>query len=289
VTVESGGSLPGGREIVLRAACPVLRAYVRGYCGYAESAASSVRRVQPSSSTVGLIIGFGPPVGITYPRHSGSSPARFTSFVAGLHATYAVVESSGRQYGVQIDLTPIGAHLLLDVPMVSLANRVVELDQVLGPFAAQLAGQLFDAQTWAARFDVLDAALVRRLPSGREPSPVTDRAWRRLTDTSGQLSIGMLTAELGVSRQYLAARFRDEVGLPPKTVARILRFQRAIDLLGPDDAQLTQVARDCGYFDQAHFNRDFQELAGSTPTDFRARRLADGAGVLAAEGRSPGG
>ena len=90
----------------------------------------------------------------------------------------------------------------------------------------------------------------------------------------------MLTAELGVSRQYLATRFRDEVGLPPKTVARIVGFQRAIGLLGADHAHLKRIAHDCGYYDQAHLNRDFRELAGSTPTEFLARRLPDGAGVL---------
>lgn len=258
-----------------------MRACVRGYCGYSEGTAGRlVRRVEPSSGTVGLVIGFGPPVCIAYPHHGGSSPARVTSFVAGLHTTYAVAESTGRQHGVQIDMTPIGAHLLLDVPMASLANRVVELDQVLGPFATQLAEQLFDAADWPARFDVLDAAIAGRLASAREPSPVTGWAWRRLTDTGGRLSIGMLTAELGVSRQYLATRFRDEVGLPPKTLARIVRFERAIGLLGADAPRLTRIAHDCGYYDQAHLNRDFRELAGSTPTEFLARRLPDGAGVL---------
>jgi AraC-like DNA-binding protein len=272
--------VPVRREIVLGAACPALRAYVRGYCGYSESTAGLVRRVEPSSGTVGLVIGFGPPVAIAYPRHGGGSPARATSFVAGLHASYAVAESSGWQYGVQIDMTPIGAHLLLGVPMVSLANRVVDLDQVLGPFATEMAEQLFEAADWQARFDMLDTAIARRLASAREPSPVTGWAWRRLTDTCGQLGIGALTTELGVSRHYLATRFQDEVGLPPKTVARILRFQRAVGLLGADDARLTRIAHECGYYDQSHLNRDFREFAGSTPSEFIARRLADGAGVL---------
>ena len=280
VMVVLCGSVPVRREIVLGAACPALRAYVRGYCGYFESSAGLVRRVEPSSGTVGLVIGFGPPVGIAYPRLGGASPACVTSFVAGLHACYAVAESTGQQHGIQIDMTPIGAHLLLDVPMVSLADRVVDLDQVLGPFAAELAEQLFEAADWQARFDMLDTAIARRLASAGEASPITGWAWRRLTETCGQVGIGALTAELGVSRHYLATLFRDEVGLPPKTVARILRFQRAVCLLGADDARLTRIAQECGYYDQSHLNRDFREFAGSTPSEFIARRLADGAGVL---------
>jgi AraC-like DNA-binding protein len=206
---------------------------------------------------------------------------RVTSFVAGLHDSYAVAESSGWQHGVQIDLTPIGAHMLLGVAMDSLANRVIELEQILGRFAARLAEQLYETASWQARFDVLDAAIASRVAGAREPSPAISWAWRRLTETGGRLSIGALADEVGSSRQYLVTRFREEVGLPPKSLARILRFQRAIRLLESDDgARLTRVAHECGYHDQAHFNRDFREFAGSTPSGFLARRLPDRAGVL---------
>jgi hypothetical protein len=131
----------GRREMMFRGPCPALRAHVRGYCGYFDSAAGLAPRVELSSGVVALIVGFGPPVGITYPRHRSGSTVRVTSFVAGLHDSYAVAESTGWQYGVQIDLTPIGAYMLLGVPMDSIANGVVELEHVLGRFAARLAEQ----------------------------------------------------------------------------------------------------------------------------------------------------
>jgi AraC-like DNA-binding protein len=254
---------------------------VQGYCGYFESAVGLTPRVELSSGVVGLIVGFGPPVGIAYPRHRSGSTARVTSFVAGLHDSYAVAELTGWQHGVQIDLTPIGAHMLLGVPMDSIANRVVELEHVLGRFAARLAEQLYETASWPARFDVLDAAIASRLAAAREPSPAISWAWRRLNKTGGRLGIGALADELGSSRQYLVTKFREEVGLPPKTVARILRFQRAIQLLErEDEARLMRVAHECGYYDQAHFNRDFRNFAGSTPSEFLARRLPDRGGVL---------
>lgn len=267
--------------MMFRDPCPALRAQVRGYCGYFESAAGRMRRVELSSGVVGLIVGFGPPVGIRYPRHGSVPTAHVTSFVAGLHDSYAVAESTGLQHGVEIDLTPIGAHMLLGVPMDSVANRVVGLEHVLGRFAARLAEQLHEAESWPARFDVLDAAIANRLVAAREPSPAISWAWRRLNETGGRLGIGALADELGASRQYLVTKFREEVGLPPKTLARILRFQRAIRFLErADEARLTRVARDCGYYDQAHFNRDFRNFAGSTPSEFLTRRLPDRGGVL---------
>jgi AraC-like DNA-binding protein len=280
-TVVSYDSASGQREMMFRGPCPALRAHVWGYCGYFESTAGRTRRVELSSGVVGLIIGFGPPVGIAYPRLRSGSTAHVTSFVAGLHDSYAVAESTGWQHGVEIDLTPIGAHMLLGVPMDSLANRVVELEHVLGRFAARLAEQLYETESWPARFDLLDAAIASRLAAAREPAPAISWAWRRLNETGGRLGIGALADELGSSRQYLVTKFREAIGLPPKTLARILRFQRAIQLLErADHARLTRVARECGYYDQAHFNRDFHHFAGSTPSEFLARRLPDRGGVL---------
>jgi AraC-like DNA-binding protein len=271
----------GRREIVLGAPDPGLRAHVRGYCGYFEQVAGVTRRVEFPSGSVGLIVGFGPPVGVAYPRRRAGSAATVTSFVAGLHDSYAVVESAEWQHGVQVELTPIGAHMLLGVPMHAFANRVVALEELVGTVAARLAERLSEAASWEGRFAVLDDLLASRLAAAREPSPAIARAWWRLSETGGRLGIAALGRELGSSRQYLVAGFREEVGLPPKTLARILRFQGAIRLLERDGgSRLTSIAHRSGYYDQAHFNRDFREFSGRTPTEFLARRLPDGAGVV---------
>lgn len=160
------------------------------------------------------------------------------------------------------------------------ANRVVELDHVLGRVAARLAEQLHETASWPARFDVLDAVITRRLAAARPPAPAISWALRRLTETGGLVGIGALADERGSSRQYLSTGFRDQVGLPPKTLARILRFQRVIRLLEREgDARLAQVADECGYYDQAHLNRDFRAFSGRTPSQFLAGRLPGGAGV----------
>jgi AraC-like DNA-binding protein len=94
--------------------------------------------------------------------------------------------------------------------------------------------------------------------------------------------IGTLAGELGWSRRHLAAQFREQVGLPPKLLARILRFDRVIALLRhADPERWAEVAYDCGYYDQAHFNRDFRRFADSTPTAFLASRMPDAGGFAA--------
>jgi AraC-like DNA-binding protein len=76
--------------------------------------------------------------------------------------------------------------------------------------------------------------------------------------------------ETGRSRRYLTERFRRQVGVTPKTYARLLRFERTLELLRgrARDAPLGGIAATVGYYDQAHFDREFRSFAGCTPTEF---------------------
>ncbi len=86
------------------------------------------------------------------------------------------------------------------------------------------------------------------------------------------MRISSLAAELGCSRKHLAGRFRLQVGLPPKTVARMARFQGALALstrtAAPDWAE---IAAACFYADQAHLTREFGAFAGASPAAWLRR------------------
>jgi transcriptional regulator GlxA family with amidase domain len=86
---------------------------------------------------------------------------------------------------------------------------------------------------------------------------------------------------LGWSHRRLIARFRDQIGLAPKTFARVIRFDRAVrQLRTATSRSFAEIAFDCGYFDQAHMNREFREFAGTTPGTFVAAQL-DSGGIAA--------
>ncbi len=187
-------------------------------------------------------------------------------FAAGMHEGPATTESPrGRNRCLQLDLAPVAAHRLFGVPMHELANRIVGLDDLLGPAAWELQERLREAPTWEARFATLDDLLLRRLadaPASRE----LDWAWHALRRSGGQLRIAALAGELGWSHRHLIARFRREIGLPPKTVARIVRFERALQLARrAAEPSWAEIAHACGYADQAHLIRDFRAFAGTTP------------------------
>jgi AraC-like DNA-binding protein len=101
--------------------------------------------------------------------------------------------------------------------------------------------------------------------------------WDRIVETAGQISIGSLSADLGWSRRRLVERFREDIGLAPKVFARVLRFNHAVETLKAGELRrLSDVALDCGYYDQAHFDRDFRAFAGVTPTELVRTLRPDG-------------
>jgi AraC-like DNA-binding protein len=270
VTVQRHDSTLGRWELIRRAAPAALRPQLLGYVGYREWTPRPFRRLEVPSGEVHVILSFGPEVRV---------PAPVRSFVAAPHIEHAIVDHDGEQHGVELRLTPIGAHMLLGVPMHELADRVTPIEDVLGPEGTDLPERLHEAPTWPARFALLDGLVARRLAAARPPAAGVEHAWWRLVGTHGAATVEALAAEIGWSRRHLFARFREHTGLPPKVFARILRFQRAAALLAdPRGPSLCEIALDCGYYDQAHLNRDFRAFAGRTPTELLAARLPDGAG-----------
>ena len=271
----------GRRELVHASPHAALRPHVLGYEGYREHGlAPFVMREVPRGFTV-LIIGFGPPFTVGLEGGAGlAAAASHRSFFAGLHDLPALVRSTGRSCCMQVDLTPLGAARLLGAPLGELANRVVALEDALGRAARDLADRLWEAGDWPPRFALLDAWLRARL-AGAAPPPVDLAwAWGQLGASGGKAAVGALAASVGCSRKHLSVRFRRAFGLPPKTLAQVLRFAGAIERLdrGPCPS-LAAVAAECGYSDQPHLNREFRRFAGLTPTSYLARRLPPPGGL----------
>lgn len=259
-------------ELVRRDPHPALDGLVRGYAGFWERSAGPLRRRELPTSEVVLILDLGRGWRVFDPADPTGPGVPHGSFAAGLDDRAGDVEHPGEARCVQVNLTPIGARALLGVPMHELAGRVVALEELVGAEGPLLVERLEGARNWTQRFALLDRVLARRAERGPAPRPDVVWAWRRLERTDGALSVSELARELSCSRRHLTARFREEIGMPPKRFARLLRFRRAIALLeGAGDPTLAEVAAGCGYFDQAHFNRDFRAFAGLTPTQLLAR------------------
>lgn len=272
------GSIEAGREVWFAESAQSLHMPVIRYHGYVEPA--PICRVQVPSIMVSLIVGLGDPVHVAFGGPSNAA-SQVSSFAAALHEAPALVEPTGPQCGMQIQLAPTTAYRLLRMPMHLLAGRVVDLGDLLGDDGSFLAEQLAELETWLARCEHLDALIARRHSTDTVAATGVERALRVLSKSHGRARMAAVAKEIGWSRQHLVTKFREQVGLAPKIVARIFRFQHALALLRHAPGRLADVASSCGYADQAHFNREFRQFTGSTPVEFLGRCLPDGSGVVA--------
>jgi transcriptional regulator GlxA family with amidase domain len=152
--------------------------------------------------------------------------------------------------------------------MRTLARCTVDFDDVLGNRAALLVEQLAELDD-AGRFELLDRVLGKRLGDARAHDTGVGWAFARLQQTRGRVTVAKLAEELGWSRRRLVARFQEEIGLPPKAVARLFRFEHARELGGrADRPSWAEIAFECGYYDQSHLINEFRAVTGRTPVTF---------------------
>jgi AraC-like DNA-binding protein len=270
-------------DLVLAPPSPRLRGLIRGMMGFDEWAPGPVRRRELPSGDGVLILDLGEGWLIAPPGDGpDGAPVHRTSFASGLNDLPAFSEHAGRATSLQVDLTPLGIRALLGVPAGELTGIVVGLDDLLGADAGRLLERLHAARDWRARFGVLEDVLAARAAEAPVPRPDVVRALQRLQDSGGRLAVEALASELRCSRRHLARRFAQDVGLPPKAYARVLRFRRAADLLlDPSGPAVADVAAAAGYSDQAHLTREVRAIAGVPPAALRAAVLPGGGGVEA--------
>jgi AraC-like DNA-binding protein len=279
-TVVHHRSELGEWESVGRGPHPALRGLVRQYSGWMERTVFTRRIEVPSPVTV-LIIPFPQPLYVAAPREPATR--RYDAFIGGLVDAFVVTEAPGGVGGgLQVNFTPIGAYRLLGMPQHLVANAVVDAVELMGNPMRRLIDRVMDLGTWEERIDAVEAFLLARLTNAPEATPGIEWAWRQLRASGGAAPIGELAEALDYRPRQFIDLFRQEVGLAPKTMARVLRFHRVIERLQVSSSvRWADLAAECGYYDQSHFVREFREFAGSTPTEFLGRKLPDGAGFLA--------
>lgn len=259
----------GWQELAVASSALVAQGAARRVVGYREHHAAPQRWREVPHAAVVLVLSLGEPfrVGV-----ADGAPRPMPGFVAGLHDRFAMVESDGAAECVQVDLAPAAAARLLGLPLVELANRVVPVDEVLGQWSRELTGRLAAARHWETRLALLEAALQRRLASATPVAGDLAAALARLEASGGALAIGALAREIGCSRKHLTTRFRQTLGLPPKTLARVLRFDRLVRHINTaTGARWAELAAAAGYYDQAHLARDVCDFTGLAPRAWLAQ------------------
>ncbi|MCW2539892.1 MAG: Transcriptional regulator, AraC family [Frankiales bacterium] len=272
-------------------AASLVRPAVAGYSGYRQiGGPNSTHRGLPSPYLT-FIITLDDPLVMAQHVDPRQGPGNYDTLVGGLHTGPALISYPGRQSGVQLRVDPLWCQALFGVPAGELSSIDLSADVLLGPLAQRWQDQIRHRSGWSQRFAVLDELLATRLGDafssiGTRPSPPpgiapeVQRAWAVLRRRQGKVRIDELAAEVGWSTRHLSHRFAQQVGLTPKAAARVVRFDRARRMLQSHafdgrPGETAAVAATAGYFDQAHFAREFRQLAGASASAWLASEFAN--------------
>lgn len=159
---------------------------------------------------------------------------------------------------------PLGLHRLFGMPLSPLTGGGTEGHAVMGAQVSSLYQRLGNAECFGGQVKLLDRFFLDRLTRTRPLDP-TAHAMHRLA--SGGCNVGDAANMIGISERQFERRSLEWSGMPPKLLARICRFQRAIESNRSNHGNWMKIAHEVGYYDQMHLIRDFHDLGRGTPTE----------------------
>jgi len=173
---------------------------------------------------------------------------------------------SAGQFDCGVRFRPGMSYGFLRLPGTEIADRSVPLSDVWKTAGKDLNARLGGASS-AAECIRLIADALRALPE----HGVVQRVSTAIVARCGQVRVDELASDAGMSARQLRRLFLEQIGLTPKYFSRVIRFRESVSRLGGTPlGDWTQVALDCGYYDQAHFINEFRELSGYRPSEFAA-------------------
>jgi AraC-like DNA-binding protein len=230
---------------------------------------SSPERILPDGC-VELILNFGD----RFLQHTGGERTHQPrNFIVGQMTGPILISATGAVQLLGIRFQPGGTRPFLDVPAHEITDKVGELGGLSGGFERGLLDTCARAEKLDQKIAAVDAWLVSRLGENRfDPHLLALAA--RVIDCRGLVSVDQLAENAGVSSRQLERRFLQDVGIGPKLLARIVRFQQVFRAVGQSNPAWSEVAVECGYYDQAHLIRDFNQFAQQTPAVLFASQSA---------------
>lgn len=217
-----------------------------------------------------LILHFGDP--FKRLEWDGACERQPSLLFAGQLTRQLLLRPTGNIVVLGVRFHPHGAAGILAIPQHELAGVPIGLDAISMPLAQALRSAQESAADLAEAAALVQHLLLRRIDRSRI-DPRVRFAVDAIGRTRGRLSIDGLADAAGVTCRHLERRFLSAVGVTPKRLARIARFQHAVRMLGRESPRRgTETAAACGYADQSHFIRDFRRIAGCSPGEHLLRR-----------------
>ncbi len=197
--------------------------------------------------------------------------------VVGLAARpiFVPVERRLRYFGLRF--LPGKIRHFLKLPARGLYDKRWNLRDLTGPRLDEVEEAVLAAPSFGRRVEIVEALLLRMLERGGiEEDPRFLGSLDRIYRSGGRIDVETLAGAEGISERHLRRLFDEALGLSPKRLARIVRFQVALNRLKREEVRsLLDLALDQGYYDQPHFINDFRELYGCPPSGVGRIRAAE--------------
>jgi len=191
------------------------------------------------------------------------------STLSGPSTKSFAIDTDEQTWVVGVSFRPAGAVPFLRLPSNELWNQHLALEDLWGSSARQLRERVLEAPTPAQKLRAVELCLFERAAGMLEEQPVVEYAVSNLLRAPQTARIAELTIKTGFSSRRFIELFKLHVGMTPKLFCRVRRFQSVLRrITSGRPITWADVAVDCGYFDQAHFIRDFQAFAGINPSKY---------------------
>ncbi len=274
--ISDAAVAPLGFQLV--APGPVLRPYVREYWSFRADSVQPAYREEFMHPTggFGLVFNLGDEL------YLDARPVAAPVFLDGATTRSRRMGFVGHVEVIGIRFHAGGAYPFLAVPLIELQNALNVLELRNDAFLIQLHSRLHETPSLAGRIGLMEEWLVRQLSAGVARSQLIPASLLRLRreievlgQHSGRVSIPKIADDLAISQRQLEHLYRSQVGMTPLQYVRLQRIERARLALSESRQSNTHLAAALGFYDQAHFIRDFQSVIGVTPYAYMRRKHGD--------------
>ncbi|GHM98958.1 hypothetical protein WSM22_04480 [Cytophagales bacterium WSM2-2] len=204
----------------------------------------------------------------------GSQIIQPRSFVFGQITSPLVIAPTGASGIVAARFLPEGFAPFSTMPAGEMHNRAVPLQELYGKDGLLLEKTVLASSLIEERIEIISNFLSQRLETTSGCDALAKETFNLLMHSKGQISVDSLVTRLQTSRRQLERKLSSTIGLSPKQLSRIVRLQSVLKLMEKKQySSLTELALEGGYFDQAHFIKDFKEFTGVSPKQFYADNM----------------
>ncbi len=200
---------------------------------------------------------------------------KFTSvWISGMHSKYITFSAHPDSEMFVISFKPGGGYPFLHSPVNNLTDKIIDAGDIFGTPIIDFRERLLAAADFKTKFQLAENRLIERANFSLAPETVIREAVDCIINNSNA-NLAELVKQSRYSRKQFIHLFKKHVGIPPKLFQRIMRFNEILQKVeNKAFISWAQISAECGYFDQAHFIRDFKAFSGYNPGEFLKAHLA---------------